>query len=133
MQISFENVAFESSAHDEKKREATISIYKQNYKTVASKLLETVLEDHELIPNDENRDRLEQVKTSVLPLEGAEFRDHLLLDQFSDPLTCSKDQIQDNAAASVHAAQPCDPSSNLTEEYCYEFINLPSKSKVRPS
>ena len=133
MQISFENVAFESSAHDEKKREATISIYKQNYKTVASKLLETVLEDHELIPNDENRDRLEQVKTSVLPLEGAEFRDHLLLDQFSDPLNCSKDQIQDNAAASVHAAQPCDPSSNLTEEYCNEFINLPSKSKVRPS
>ena len=72
LQISFENVAFESNAHDEKKRKATISIYKQNYKTVASKLLETVLEDHELIPNDESRDRLDQVKTSVLPLEGAE-------------------------------------------------------------
>ena len=92
-----------------------------------------MLEDHELMPSDENRDLLEQVKTSVLPLEGAEFRDHLLLDQFSDPLNFSKDQIPDNAAASVHASQPCDPSSNLTEEYCNEFINLPSKSKVRPS
>ena len=132
MQISFENVAFESSAHEEKKRGATISIYKQSYKTVANKLLETVLEDHELMPSDENRDLLEQVKTSVLPLEGAEFRDHLLLDQFSDPLNCSKDQIQDNAAASVHAAQPCDPSSRFTEEYCDDFINLPSKWKVRP-
>ena len=92
-----------------------------------------MLEDHDLMPSDENREQVEHVKTGVLPLEGAELRDHLLLDQFSDPLNFSKDQIPDNAAASVHAAQPCDPSSNLTEEYCNEFINLPCKSKVRPS
>ena len=130
--MSFENVAFESSAHDEKKREASISIYKQNYKTVASKLLETVLEDHEIMPSDKTKDPMEQVKTSVLPLEGAEFRGHLLLDQLSNTLNCLKNQTKDNATASVHAAQPCDPSSNLTEEHCDDFINLPSKWKVRP-
>jgi len=99
---------------------ATLSIYEQNFQTVASKLLETKLEVSENMQTDDILEGKERVQTRLLHLESTR-EEHALIDDTIIPSDDYKKVPHDTATPKLHEIEPCVPLSNLPEEYCDEF------------
>ena len=133
LQPNLEDVAIQTNEYIDEKRIATISVYEQNFQTVASRLIETKLEDHETIGIIEKPERVEKVQTRLVHLEGSTAEQTSIDDTFLES-DVNEEVVTNKAIPTLHETEPFVSSSNLHEEGCNELKTFSAEEvRYRPN